>query len=251
MGRSRLAAVRASRIIDPEPAPLRAALGTEMGAVFARLHRAHGVDLRLGHAVTGLRGLGRVSAVTTSDGSEFPADAVVVGIGARPNTELAERAGLACENGIVVDQSLRTEDPDIYAVGDVANSFNPLYGKQIRVEHWANALHGGPVAAMAMMGQQVTYDHLPYFFTDQYDLGMEFTGWFGPDGYEQIITRGDVDERAFHAFWLSGHRVVAAMHVNLWNDGIGPAQELIRSGQPVNPHRLADSSVPLLELMHA
>jgi 3-phenylpropionate/trans-cinnamate dioxygenase ferredoxin reductase subunit len=238
-------------VIDPEPTPLRAALGSEMGAVFARLHRAHGVDLRLGHAVTGLRGQGRVSAVMTSDGSEFPADAVVVGIGARPNSELAERAGLKCDNGIVVDQSLRTEDPDIYAVGDVANSFNPLYGRQVRVEHWANALHGGPVAAKAMLGQQVTFDHIPSFFTDQYDVGMEFSGWFGPGGYEQVVTRGDVDGRAFHAFWLSGHRVVAAMHVNLWDDGIGPAQELIRSGQPVDPGRLADNSVPLLELMNA
>jgi 3-phenylpropionate/trans-cinnamate dioxygenase ferredoxin reductase component len=232
-------------VIDPEPTPLRAALGTEMGAVFARLHHAHGVDLRLGHNVTGLRGRGRVSAVMTSAGSEFPADAVVVGIGARPNTELAERAGLTCENGIVVDQSLRTDDPDIYAAGDVANSFNPLYGKQIRVEHWANALHGGPVAAKAMLGQQVTFDHIPYFFTDQYDVGMEFSGWFRPGGYEQVVTRGDVDGRAFHAFWLSDRRVVAAMHINRWDDGIAPAQELIRSGQPVDPDRLADTSVPI------
>jgi 3-phenylpropionate/trans-cinnamate dioxygenase ferredoxin reductase component len=237
-------------VIDPEPTPLRAALGTEMGSFFARLHGAHGVDLRLGQAVTGLRGEGRVSVVTTDDGSEFPADAVVVGIGARPNTELAENAGLACENGIVVDQSLRTEDPDIYAVGDVANSFNPLYGRRIRVEHWANALHGGPVAAKAMMGRQVTFDHIPYFFTDQYDVGMEFSGWFGFDGYEQIVTRGDVGDRAFHAFWLSGRQVVAAMQVNLWDDGIAPAQEMIRGGQPVDPDLLADSSVPLLELVN-
>ena len=101
-----------------------------------------------------------------------------------------------------------------------------------------------------MTTQTLTFDHIPYFFTDQYDVGMEFSGWFGSDGYEQIVTRGDVDGRAFHTFWLSGHRVVAAMHVNRPDDGIAPAQELIRR-QPVDPDRLADTSVPLLELMHA
>ena len=192
-----------------------------------------------------------MSSVTTDDGGEFPADAVIVGIGARPNTELAEQSGLSCDNGIVVDQSLRTDDPDVYAVGDVASSFSPLYGTQIRVEHWANALQGGPVAAKAMLGQQVTHDHLPYFFTDQYDLGMEFSGWLGTDGYDQLVTRGDVDGRAFHAFWLGDHRAIAGMHVNLWNDGVEPIQELIRSGRPVDPDRLADTSVPLIELLKA
>ncbi|MGH3462225.1 MAG: NAD(P)/FAD-dependent oxidoreductase [Kribbellaceae bacterium] len=238
-------------VIDPQPTPLLAALGSEMGEFFAGLHRQHGVDLRLGHSVTSLGGRGRVSSVRTDDGGELPADAVIVGIGARPNTELAEQSGLSCDNGIVVDQSLRTDDPDVYAVGDVASSFSPLYGTQIRVEHWANALQGGPVAAKAMLGRQVTHDHLPYFFTDQYDLGMEFSGWLGTDGYDQLVTRGDVDGRAFHAFWLGDHRVIAGMHVNLWNDGVEPIQELIRSGRPVDPDRLADTSVPLIELLKA
>jgi 3-phenylpropionate/trans-cinnamate dioxygenase ferredoxin reductase component len=238
-------------VVAPDRVPLVAALGSEMGAFFAGLHRRHGVDLRLGHAVTGFRGTGRVSGVVVDDGSEFAADAVVVGIGARPSIELAYLAGLTCDNGIVVDESLRTDDPDIYAVGDVANAFSPLYGRQLRTEHWANALHGAPVAAKAMLGQQVAYDRLPYFFTDQYDVGMEFSGWLGPGGYDRLVTRGDVDGQAFHAFWLADHRVVAGMQVNLWDDGIAPVQELIRSRQPVDPDRLADTSVPLAEQVMA
>jgi 3-phenylpropionate/trans-cinnamate dioxygenase ferredoxin reductase subunit len=232
-------------VIDPQQVPLVAALGGEMGAFFAGLHLRHGIELRLGRTVTRLQGTGRVSGVVVDDGSEFAADAVVVGIGASPNTELAEQAGLTCDNGIVVDELLRTDDPDIYAVGDVANSFNPFYGRHLRTEHWANALHGAPVAAKAMLGQHVDYDRLPYFFTDQYDVGMEFSGWFGPGGYDRLVIRGDVDGQAFHAFWVADDRVVAGMQVNLWDDGIAPVQELIRSRQPVNLDRLADTSVPL------
>jgi 3-phenylpropionate/trans-cinnamate dioxygenase ferredoxin reductase subunit len=232
-------------VIEPQSAPLIAALGSEMGAFFARIHLRNGVDLRLSHTVTGFRGTGRVTGVLTDDGSEFTADAVVVGIGAIPNTGLAEQAELSCDNGIVVDESLRTEDPDVYAVGDVANSYNPFYGEHLRTEHWANALHGAPVAAKAMLGQRVAYDALPYFFTDQYDLGMEFSGWIGRAGYDRLVTRGDVEGQAFHAFWLADGRVVAGMQVNLWDEGIAPLQELIRSRQPVDPNRLADTSLPL------
>ncbi|WP_405065065.1 FAD-dependent oxidoreductase [Kribbella sp. NBC_01510] len=232
-------------VIDPQPAPLLAALGSEMGAFFAGLHLHHGVDLRLSHTVTEFRGTGRVNSVLTDDGSEFAADAVIVGIGAIPNIELAEQAGLSCDNGIVVNEMLCTQDPDVYAVGDVANSYRPFYGGHLRTEHWANALHGAPVAAQAMLGQRIAYDKLPYFFTDQYDVGMEFSGWIGPDGYDRLVTRGDVAGQAFHAFWLTDNRVVAGMQVNLWDDGIAPVDELIRSRQPVDPDRLADASVPL------
>jgi 3-phenylpropionate/trans-cinnamate dioxygenase ferredoxin reductase component len=232
-------------VIDPQPAPLIAALGSEMGAFFAGLHLRHGVDLRLSHTVTEFRGTDRVTSVLTGNGTEFAADAVIVGIGAIPNIELAEQAGLSCDNGIVVDETLCTQDPDIYAVGDVANTYRPFYGGHLRTEHWANALHGPPVAAQAMLGQRVAYDKLPYFFTDQYDVGMEFSGWIGPDGYDRLVTRGDVAGQAFHAFWLTGDRVVAGMQVNLWDDGIAPVEELIRSRQPVDPDRLADASIPL------
>ncbi|MGW1339509.1 NAD(P)/FAD-dependent oxidoreductase [Kribbella sp. NPDC002412] len=231
-------------VVDPQPVPLLAALGREMGAFFAGLHLRHGVDLRLSHMVNGLEGSGRVTGVLTETG-RFDADAVVVGIGASPNVELAERADLSCDNGIVVDESLCTQDPDVYAVGDAANSYHRFYGGHLRTEHWANALRGAPVAAKAMLGQQVTHDRLPYFFTDQYDVGMEFVGWIGPGGYDRVLTRGDVDEQAFHAFWLSDGRVVAGMHVNRWDDGIAPVEELIRSRQSIDPDRLADNSVPL------
>ena len=135
----------------------------------------------------------------------------------------------------------------MYAAGDVASFPSARYGRRLRVEHWANALNGGPLAARAMLGQDVTYTDLPYFFTDQYDLGMEYTGWFAPGGYDQVVLRGDVDGLAFHAFWVAGDRVVAGMHVNLWDDGIGPVQELINSEQPVDAAKLADTSVPLAD----
>jgi 3-phenylpropionate/trans-cinnamate dioxygenase ferredoxin reductase subunit len=235
-------------IVEPQPTPLSAALGPEAGAFFADLHRKHGVDVRLGRGVTGLRGTGRVTAVITDDGSEIPADLVIVGVGVRPDTELAERAGLAVANGIRTDQALRTDDPDIYAAGDVANASHPFYDTPIRVEHWANALHGGPAAARSMLGYDVTYDRLPYFFTDQYDVGMEFSGWFPPGGYDTVITRGDPETQAFHAFWLTGDTVVAGMHVNLWDDGIGPVEALIRNRAPVERTRLADPNIPLADV---
>ncbi|MGH3645570.1 MAG: NAD(P)/FAD-dependent oxidoreductase [Micromonosporaceae bacterium] len=239
-------------VIEPRPAPLQAALGPEMGGFFAQLHRQHGVDLRLGRGVSEIRGDGgRVAAVRTDDGAEIPAEVVIVGVGIRPNTALAERAGLRVDNGVLADQSLRTDDPDVYAAGDVANAWHPRYGQRVRVEHWANALNGGPAAARAMLGQHVIYDRIPYFFTDQYDIGMEFAGWFPPGGYDTVLTRGDVDGKAFYAFWLAGERVVAGMHVNLWDDGIEPVQRLIRSTRPVDRNRLTDPSAPLAELAEA
>ncbi|MEV7006165.1 FAD-dependent oxidoreductase [Streptosporangium sp. NPDC051022] len=236
-------------VVEPQPVPLRASLGPEMGAFFADVHRRHGVDLRFGRQVTAfLGGERRLRAVVTDDGAEIPADAVIVGAGVLPNVELAVLSGLAVDNGIVVDRSLRTEDPDVYAAGDVANAFNPLYGTRIRVEHWANALNGGLTAGKAMLGQDVVYDRPPYFFTDQYDVGMEFSGWFAPGGYDSVAVRGDLEAQSFYAFWLAEGRVVAGMHVNQWDDGIAPVQALIRGGAAVDPARLTDLSVPLSDL---
>ncbi|MFF4234780.1 NAD(P)/FAD-dependent oxidoreductase [Actinomadura geliboluensis] len=234
-------------VIEPEPAPLHAAMGPELGGMFADLHREHGVDLRLDQGVAGFWGAGQVSAVVTSGGAEVPADVVVVGIGVRPNTRLAEEAGLEVSDGILVDQSLRTSDPDIFAAGDVANAYHPLLGRRIRVEHWANALNGGPAAARAMLGQDVVYDRIPYFFTDQYDLGMEMSGVAAPGEYDEVVYRGDRAAREFIAFWLSGGRVVAGMNVNVW-DVTGDVQALIRSRRPVDAARLADPAVPLADL---
>jgi 3-phenylpropionate/trans-cinnamate dioxygenase ferredoxin reductase subunit len=160
-------------VIEPQAAPLRAALGDELGGMFAGLHREHGVDLRLGTGVTEIVGDGTVvTGVRTDAGDLVDADLVVVGVGARPMTQLAEEAGLEVDNGVLTDAALRTSDENIYAAGDVANAVHPVLGRRIRVEHWANALNQGPAAAKSMLGQQVSYDHIPYFYTDQYDLGM-------------------------------------------------------------------------------
>ncbi|WP_209441371.1 NAD(P)/FAD-dependent oxidoreductase [Amycolatopsis vancoresmycina] len=228
-------------IVEPAASPLHATLGPEVGGFFADLHRRNGVDLRLGTGVTGFAGDSTVSAVLTDDG-EIPADVVVVGIGARPETQLAADAGLAVDDGVLVDAGLRTEDPDVFAAGDVASVWQERYGRRIRVEHWAAATNGGPAAALAMLGREVVHDDLPYFFSDQYDAGMEFTGWFPPGGYDRVVTRGDAE--AFHAFWLTGGRVVAGLHVNKWDEGLDAMRELIVSGRTVDPDRLADPAQP-------
>jgi 3-phenylpropionate/trans-cinnamate dioxygenase ferredoxin reductase subunit len=235
-------------LVERDTQPLRQVLGDEMGAVFADLHRAHGVDLRLGTGVREIVGDGgRLSGVALSSGETVPADVVIVGIGVIPAVELAERAGLRIDNGVLVDAQLRTSDPHIYAVGDIANVDHPTIGRRVRVEHWATALHTGPAAARAMLGQDVVYDRLPYFFTDQYDLGMEYTGHAQPGDYDEVVVRGDLDARQFIAFWLSGGHVRAGMNVNIW-DVTEDVQRLIRSGTAVDPGRLADERVPLADV---
>jgi NADPH-dependent 2,4-dienoyl-CoA reductase/sulfur reductase-like enzyme len=235
-------------IVEPEPGALRRSVGPELGEVFADLHRSHGVEFRFGEGLAELRGSGgRVSSVVTSADAELPADLVIIGIGAVPNDAIAAAAGLRVDNGILVDEALRSSDPDIFAAGDVANSFNPLLGHRIRVEHWANALAGGPVAARSMLGQQVSYDWVPYFFSDQYDLGMEAAGLPEPGHYDQVVYRGDPQTLEFIAFWLSDGAVVAGMNVNVWdvNDDI---QALIRAGTSVDVSRLEDPDFPLTDL---
>ncbi|MGH3321271.1 MAG: NAD(P)/FAD-dependent oxidoreductase [Streptosporangiaceae bacterium] len=232
-------------VIEPERTPLYRSIGAELGEMFAGLHRDHDVTLRLGESVTQIRGEGgRAHEVVTSVGESLPAHTVVVGVGAGPNTTLAEEAGLDVENGVLVDQTLRSSDPDIYAAGDVARAYNPLLGQRIRVEHWANALDGGPAAARTMLGGDVVYDKVPYFFSDQYDLGMEYAGHAEPGGYDEVVYRGDRRAGEFVAFWLSDGRVVAGMNVNVW-DVTDQIQALIRAGRPVDKDRLTDTSVPL------
>jgi 3-phenylpropionate/trans-cinnamate dioxygenase ferredoxin reductase subunit len=236
-------------VVEPEPTALHRQLGPELGDFFADLHRSHGVQFRFGETATGLHDGqdGRVTGVVTSGGADLPADVVVVAIGAAPNVGLAEAAGLEVANGVLVDAALRTGDPDVFAAGDVANVAHPLLGRRVRVEHWANALHGGPAAARSMLGQQVSYDRVPYFFSDQYDVGMECSGLPEPGYYDQIVYRGERGSAEFIAFWLQGGCVVAGMNVNVWDvtDGI---QALIRAGyagQQADPARLADPLVPL------
>jgi 3-phenylpropionate/trans-cinnamate dioxygenase ferredoxin reductase component len=233
-------------VLEAAELPLLRVLGSEVASVFAALHTEHGVDLRLGVQVTEITGSdGHADGVLLSDGSLIPADAVIVGVGIVPNTELAAAVGLDVDNGILVDAQLRSSDPDIYAAGDVANAYHPVLGKHIRVEHWANALNQPQTAARAMTGADVSYDRVPYFFTDQYDLGMEYSGYVEPDGYDEVVFRGDVDGREFVAFWLgNGGRVLAGMNVNVWdvNDAI---QALVRAGEPVDKAALADPGTPL------
>ncbi|WP_418956918.1 NAD(P)/FAD-dependent oxidoreductase [Streptomyces tritici] len=237
-------------VVEADDTPLYRVLGPELGQLFADLHTEHGVRFHFGARFTEILGEdGMVLAVRTDDGEEHPAHAVLAAIGAAPRTALAENAGLALVDradggGVAVDASLRTSDPDIYAAGDVAAVHHPLLHSRIRVEHWANALNGGPAAARAMLGQAVSYDRVPYFFSDQYDLGMEYSGWAPAGSYDQVVARGDVGKREFIAFWLREGRVVAGMNVNVW-DVTDPVQKLIRSGATVDPEALANPSVPL------
>ena len=235
-------------VVEPEPTALHRQLGPELGGVFTSLHTEHGVTFRFGESAAEIRGSGgRVTEVLTSAGARLPADVVVAAIGAVPNTSLAEAAGLAVSGGIVADASLRTSNPDVYTAGDVASAFHPHYGKHLRVEHWANALNGGPAAAKSMLGQDVSYGQLPYFFTDQYDLGMETAGLPEPGTYDQVLYRGDRDAREFIAFWLSGGAVVAGMNVNVW-DVTDDIQALMTSRRVVEPARLTDPGIPLADV---
>jgi NADPH-dependent 2,4-dienoyl-CoA reductase/sulfur reductase-like enzyme len=241
-------------VIEPAPTPLHGVLGPELGNVFAELHREHGVRFQFGAQLTEIVGQdGMVLAARTDTGEEHPAHGVLAAIGAAPRIALAEAAGLeiadrAHGGGVVVDERLRTSDPDIHAAGDVASFPHALFGTRLRVEHWANALNGGPAAARAMLGRDVTYDRVPYFFSDQYDLGMEYSGWAPPGSYDQVVIRGDAGKREFIAFWVSDGRVLAGMNVNVW-DVTEPIQALIRSGSRVDPEALADPHVALESLI--
>jgi len=230
-------------VLEPQPGALHDQLGPELGEIFAGLHRAHGVEFRFGEKAAEFR----PGMVITSAGAEIPADVLVVGIGAAPNDDLAARAGLDVSNGVLTDEALRTSDPDIFAAGDVANSFNPLFGRRIRVEHWANALNGGPAAARSMLGQPVSYDRVPYYYSDQYELGMECAGLPTPGTYDQVLYRGDPATLEFVAFWLANGAVVAGMNVNVW-DVQDDIQSLIRSARPIDPTRLTDPQIPLTDL---
>ncbi|WP_327266561.1 FAD-dependent oxidoreductase [Streptomyces sp. NBC_01232] len=236
-------------VLESAELPLLRVLGREVAQVFADLHRDHGVDLRFGVQITAITGDdGTADGIRLGDGTRIAADTVVVGVGITPNTGLAEDAGLTVDNGIVTDEHLRTSVPDVYAAGDVANAHHPFLGRRIRVEHWANALNQPQAAARAMLGREDAYDRLPYFFTDQYDLGMEYTGYVEPGGYDRVVFRGSTATREFIAFWLSGGRVLAGMNVNVW-DVTEPIQALIRSRAAIDPARLADPQVPLESLL--
>jgi 3-phenylpropionate/trans-cinnamate dioxygenase ferredoxin reductase subunit len=239
-------------VVEVADLPLQRVLGDEVATVFADLHRANGVQFRFGASVARFTGIdGKLTGVVLADGTELPADVAVVGVGIQPNTELAVDAGLEVDNGIVVDAALRTSDPDIYAAGDVVNLDHPGLGRRVRVEHWANALNGGKVVAASLLGE-ARYDRVPYFFSDQFDLGMEYSGFAAPGGYDRVVFRGGTSVAdGFIAFWVKDGRVLAGMNVNVW-DVTDDIQALVRAGwagTAVDLERLADPKVALADLL--
>ena len=233
-------------LVGPDPAPLARVLGPEIGRVYRDLHAGHGVRLVLGTRVAGLRGHGRVEAVVTDDGRTIEADLVLVGAGAAPRTELAAAAGLPVGDGLLVNARLEAVGAaGVYAAGDLAAAWHPRYRRYLRVEHWANALHQGPAAARNMLGIPGASARLPYFYSDHYDLGMEYSGL--ATDWDRVVVRGDLTAREFIPFWLKDQRVVAGMNAGVW-DVVEPIQTLIRSGRPVDPERLANPNIPLAQV---
>lgn len=233
-------------MIEAAQVPLERVLGTEVGAIFRDLHADHGVELHLGVGVEAFRGTGSADEVLLADGTAVAGDLFVVGVGVIPRTELAGAAGLDIDNGIVVDEHLATSHPSIWAAGDVAHAFHPVFGTRIRLEHWSSALNQGPAAARNMLDQPVAYDNIPYFFSDQYDLGMEYSGY--APGWDTVVFRGDRAQREFIAFWLAEGRVVAGMNVNIW-DVADPIAALVRSKRTVDVRQLEDPAVDLATLV--
>jgi 3-phenylpropionate/trans-cinnamate dioxygenase ferredoxin reductase subunit len=235
-------------IVAPEEVPLERVLGPEVGAVYREVHASQGVELVLGTGVEAIEGNGAVRGVRTTGGRTLAADLVVVGVGAAPRTELAEAAGLDVDNGVLTDDRLRTSAPNVFAAGDIANAQHPLLGERVRVEHWGTALEQGPAAARNMLGQDLAYERIPYFFSDQYDVGMEYAGHALT--YDRVVFRGDPSSFEFLAFWMRGDRVAAGMNVNIWdvNEDI---QALIRSGATVSDDALRDPDVALADLAAA
>jgi 3-phenylpropionate/trans-cinnamate dioxygenase ferredoxin reductase subunit len=235
-------------ILELGQLPLERVLGPELGAIYRDIHTDHGVRFIGGAAVEAIEGDGAVAAVRLAGDRRIDADFVVVGVGVVPRTELAHAAGIATGNGVLVDERLQTTAPGIFAAGDVANAHHPLYDTRIRVEHWANALNQGPAAARAMLGHAAPYDRIPYFFSDQYDVGMEYSGY--ATAWDEVVFRGDPATREFIAFWLQDERVIAGMNVNVW-DVNEQIQALIRARAPIDRRRLADPDVPLEKLVAA
>ncbi len=212
--------------------PLQRVLGDQVGELFAQLHREHGVDVHTGVTLEGVEAAGSTATVVEGSGRRTEVDLLVVGVGVEPAVELAAAAGLAIDNGVLVDAHLRTSAPDVFAAGDIANVDHPVLGRRLRVEHWDTAIKHGTVAAAGLLGEEAIADDLPYFFTDQYDLGIEYVGNPGPEGFDEVVIAGDtegpVEKRVFRVWWLREGIVVAGMHVNDW-DAIDRVRETVGS----------------------
>ena len=232
-------------LIDPLALPNERIFGAEIGAFYRDVHARHGIQLMLGEGVEAFEGDGVLQRVRTASGKLVACDFAVVGVGVLPRVQLALEAGLECDDGVLVDETLVASAPHVFAAGDVARAFNPFYGERIRVEHWSNALNQGPAAARAMLGQAVSYDRIPYFYSDQYDIGMEYSGY--APRWDEVVFRGDRSDGKFVAFWLRDGRVLAGMNVNVW-DVNEQVQALIRSRRPVDQATLCDPDIPLIAL---
>jgi len=236
-------------LLGLEDIPLSAAIGPELGAYFQRLHEDQGVSFRLPASAAGIDGQdGKATAVRTNTGETLPADVVIVAVGVVPDTALAEAAGLEIRNGILVDAGMRSSAPDVLAAGDVANALHPFTGEHHRSEHWANALNGGKVSAKSMMDLEARLDVVPYFYTDQFSLSMEYSGFPSLTSGIPPVIRGSVEEGSFMAFWLRDGNVVAGMSVNQ-SRVQKSIKALISSRVPVDVAKLKDPGAPLNELV--
>lgn len=221
--------------------PLSSVFGERFAHHLLELHQRHGVDVRQAK-VQGIEQVDGQLQVLSDLGSS-PADVVLLAIGAVPNVQLAQTAGLEVDRGVLVDASLRSSDPRILAIGDIAQATHAGLGERVRVEHWDNAIRQGKLAAATLLGKDESYDWLPYFFTDQFDLGMEYVGHNDP-GDESVI-RGDAESGEFIIFWQNGQKITAAANVNIWdvNDDL---RALV--GREIPADRLADTEIQLTEL---
>ncbi len=233
-------------VVEAADLPLERVLGPELGSFYRDVHADHGVAWHLGNGVEELRGSSQVEEVQLTDGTVVQGDIFVVGVGVVPRISIAEEAGLTVENGVVTDEFLQTSVAGVFAAGDVADAWHPLFQTRIRLEHWSSALNQGPVAAKNMLGRHVPYEKVPYFFSDQYDVGMEYSG-YAPT-WDEVVLRGDPASREFIAFWLKDGRLAAGMNVNTWdvNDAIAA---IVASQKPVDVDRLRDPDVALAELV--
>jgi 3-phenylpropionate/trans-cinnamate dioxygenase ferredoxin reductase subunit len=232
-------------MVEAAAVPLGRVLGEELGRFYADVHADHGVEMHLGVGIESFAGNNAVEEVRLVDGQKVPCDLVVVGVGVTPRVELGQAGGLEVDNGILTDEYLATSAPGVYAAGDVANAWHPTFGRRIRLEHWSSALNQGPTAARNMLGQSSPYTKVPYFFSDQYDIGMEYSGY--ATNWDQIVYRGDPASREFIAFWMQQGRVGAGMNVNVW-DVADHIATLVAAQTPMDPGRLADPEVDLADL---
>jgi len=235
-------------VLEGGQVPLGRALGPEMGRIYGDIHREHGIDLRPSTRIKRLEGSRQVERVMTSDGEAVGCDFVVVGIGIDPETGLAEGTDIEVGNGIIVDEHCRTNVEGVFAAGDVANFPNPILEERLRLEHWANAQNQGVAAAKAMLGSEEPYADVPWFWSDQYDLNLQYVGY--ASSWDRIVVRGSVPERRFTAFYLKDGRLRAAMALNRARD-IRPSRELIRARVQVDAEKLQDEGLELRSLVGA